>query len=675
MPAAKTKQKKPNKVVREKTFEEAVARPPEPKLMMIPIDAIIEDETNHRLKSKDDEAKIMEMVPSVIAQGILQPIEVFRDLTKPNRYHRTFGARRTEAARRAGLKEIRAFVLGYTPTPAEREERRTIENFGRDDLNPAERAIAVSRMVEARGGTPAAIEATAAVLGIKRKEAQDYVYVVARLSTKVRTLLADGTITLGHARVLIKCKDHHQQESIADEMVVDARNGREIFSVEDIEGMVRDMQRPLEGVLWKLDVIVAGKPACVGCEHNTDSQTDLFGAKKGETRCTFGVCYDFKKNKTGEAGRLSVEKARDDLKTKKILATEVAAINYVRTVTPDYMDPTAIQSIIKSQITAPAIKKKNAGKASSASAPSAKAEPKKPLTEKQRRAEAVSKWNTAFLMWRENFGLKFGKLSQSDPRLNIVAWWLSEGRAMVAHPEFALKPGATDLPEEKPVAPSLAKLLTAAGEEKFNPLLLAGDITGCRQVSLHGAGPELVKRIAEVFGFDMNDPKSQPPELEDFLDDQKSKQLTPAQSFKAPDFCDAGKMVVATNGMTLLSQGPNADGVTIRLIAHNGNDCFWAPEALRPATPAEIFAYEKASKKTAAKSFSPETPSHGPYAIGEYVVVTASNAVGEVMGYVPRNRNTVNVKLVGGAIRPHFEAELRRATPDEIRTFENERKE
>jgi hypothetical protein len=45
--------------------------------------------------------------------------------------------------------EIPAKVYPHTLTPADVEIIRTVENFGRKDLTPVEKAIAVARTIEA----------------------------------------------------------------------------------------------------------------------------------------------------------------------------------------------------------------------------------------------------------------------------------------------------------------------------------------------------------------------------------------------------------------------------------------------------------------------------------------------------------------------------------------------
>jgi ParB family chromosome partitioning protein len=108
----------------------------------IAIDRIDEDPDQPRRSF--DEQKLDELAESVRQHGVLQPI-VLRQGTDEGRYLIVMGARRYRAAKRAGLRDIPAFV--HAAGSADRYVQM-IENIQRDDLNAPEIAAFVADRLE-----------------------------------------------------------------------------------------------------------------------------------------------------------------------------------------------------------------------------------------------------------------------------------------------------------------------------------------------------------------------------------------------------------------------------------------------------------------------------------------------------------------------------------------------
>ncbi|WP_025038349.1 ParB/RepB/Spo0J family partition protein [Bradyrhizobium sp. DOA9] len=108
----------------------------------ISIDRIDEDPGQPRRSF--DEQKLVELTESVLQHGVLQPI-VLRQGTDEGRYVIVMGARRYRAAKRAGLRDIPAFV--HAAGSADRYVQM-IENIQRDDLNAPEIAAFVADRLE-----------------------------------------------------------------------------------------------------------------------------------------------------------------------------------------------------------------------------------------------------------------------------------------------------------------------------------------------------------------------------------------------------------------------------------------------------------------------------------------------------------------------------------------------
>ncbi|MFH0302686.1 ParB/RepB/Spo0J family partition protein [Bradyrhizobium sp. 31Argb] len=108
----------------------------------ISIDRIDEDPDQPRRGF--DEQKLDELAESVRQHGVLQPI-VLRQATEEGRYVIVMGARRYRAAKRAGLRDIPAFI--HAAGAADRYVQM-IENIQRDDLNAPEIAAFIADRLE-----------------------------------------------------------------------------------------------------------------------------------------------------------------------------------------------------------------------------------------------------------------------------------------------------------------------------------------------------------------------------------------------------------------------------------------------------------------------------------------------------------------------------------------------
>ncbi|MCS3695051.1 ParB/RepB/Spo0J family partition protein [Bradyrhizobium elkanii] len=108
----------------------------------ISIDRIDEDPDQPRRSF--DEQKLDELAQSVLQHGVLQPI-VLRQATEEGRYVIVMGARRYRAAKRAGLRDLPAFI--HAAGSADRYVQM-IENIQRDDLNAPEIAAFIADRLE-----------------------------------------------------------------------------------------------------------------------------------------------------------------------------------------------------------------------------------------------------------------------------------------------------------------------------------------------------------------------------------------------------------------------------------------------------------------------------------------------------------------------------------------------
>lgn len=191
--------------------------------------AMIEPKTDQPRKTFDEEA-LAGLASSISAHGLLQPILV-RPL--PNdRYQIIAGERRWRASRMAGLAEIPAIVT--EEDDAEAAEISLIENIQRQDLNPLEEAMAYRALMDNFDLTQ---EQLSERVGKSRPAIANALRLL-DLPEEVLVMLRDGTITAGHARTLLGCRDRLALVKLAEQV---AAGG---ISVRDLEKAVKRANRP-----------------------------------------------------------------------------------------------------------------------------------------------------------------------------------------------------------------------------------------------------------------------------------------------------------------------------------------------------------------------------------------------------------------------------------------------
>ena len=198
-------------------------------LKEIPVELLQRGQYQPRVDMRQD--SLEELAESIKAQGVVQPI-VARPIGKKGnsqQYEIIAGERRWRAAQMAGLAEIPAVVRDVPDEAA--IAMALIENIQREDLNPLEESRALSRLIEEFDLTHA--EAAEAV-GRSRASVSNLLR-LQELSDKVKPLLEDRQLEMGHARALLGITNASQQHDAARQVV---KNG---LSVRDTEKLVRRM--------------------------------------------------------------------------------------------------------------------------------------------------------------------------------------------------------------------------------------------------------------------------------------------------------------------------------------------------------------------------------------------------------------------------------------------------
>jgi len=197
---------------------------------MVPIANLIPNPLQPRRHFADE--ALRDLTNSICEQGILQPLIVRPTRSDPGNFEIVAGERRWRAAQMAGLAEIPAVIRDVPDEDA--IAMALIENIQREDLNPLEESRALDRLIREfdlthAGGAQGVGRSRASVSNLLR---------VQDLSDKVKPLLEDRKLDMGHARALLGIANATQQFDAARQVV------KKSLSVRETEVLVK---RILEG--------------------------------------------------------------------------------------------------------------------------------------------------------------------------------------------------------------------------------------------------------------------------------------------------------------------------------------------------------------------------------------------------------------------------------------------
>jgi ParB family chromosome partitioning protein len=190
-------------------------------LQQIPLELLQRGEYQPRVDMRQD--TLEDLADSIRSQGVVQPI-VARPIDgkgTAQRYEIVAGERRWRAAQIAGLAEIPAVVRDVSDESA--IAMALVENIQRENLNPLEEARALQRLIREFDLTHA--EAAKAV-GRSRASVSNLLR-LQDLSAKVKPLLEDRQLEMGHARALLAISNATQQFDAARQVVKKGMSVRE----------------------------------------------------------------------------------------------------------------------------------------------------------------------------------------------------------------------------------------------------------------------------------------------------------------------------------------------------------------------------------------------------------------------------------------------------------------
>jgi len=237
-----------------------------------------------------DLGDLAELVESVRAQGVLQPVLVRPHPEDAAAYQVVAGHRRVEAARRAKLQRVPALVRDLDDRQA--LEIQLVENLQRRDLHPLEEAEGYELLVQKHGHSA---ESLAARVG----RSKAYVYARLKLldlGKEARTAFRAGKVEASVALLLARVPAPLQAEAVEAVLYYWGEDQpptfREASEVLRTRFMLRLDQAPFDR---KDAELVPEAGACGPCPRRTGNQPDLFGDVGKADHCTDPTCFAKKK--------------------------------------------------------------------------------------------------------------------------------------------------------------------------------------------------------------------------------------------------------------------------------------------------------------------------------------------------------------------------------------------
>lgn len=184
-----------------------------------------------------DTQALNELADSIRQNGILQPLLVRK---KGTTYEIVAGERRYQAARMAGLSEVPVIIREISDD--EVFQLALIENLQREDLNPIEEAQGFKKLIEKDQLTQ---EQVGKLLSKSRSAIANSLRLL-DLPPEIQRLMAEGSLTAGHARAILAVPTEEGRIRLAEKVVKDQLSVRQtetlapLFSVNAEERRYRE---------------------------------------------------------------------------------------------------------------------------------------------------------------------------------------------------------------------------------------------------------------------------------------------------------------------------------------------------------------------------------------------------------------------------------------------------
>jgi ParB family chromosome partitioning protein len=196
------------------------------------------------------EGSLDELAASIKEKGIIQPLLARPLAGTADAYEIIAGERRWRAAQRAGLHEVP--IISFEADDRQALELAIIENVQRADLDPLEEAAGYERLGDEFLYSQADL---AKVIGKSRSHVSNCLRLL-KLPERAKSLLREGKISAGHARVLLSSAE---PDALAEKIVAQNLS-------------VRDAEKLLEGAAESFRAKGQGPRKGGGGEKDADTR-------------------------------------------------------------------------------------------------------------------------------------------------------------------------------------------------------------------------------------------------------------------------------------------------------------------------------------------------------------------------------------------------------------------
>ena len=180
-----------------------------------------------------NEEALEELSQSIQSYGIIQPITVRKIGDK---FELVAGERRWRAARMANLESVPCNIIEITDTQS--AEIALLENLQREDLNFIEEAEAYYNLINEHNFTQ---DELAKRMGKKQSTIANKMRLL-KLSSKVRLICLENSLTERHARALLKLPDEEIMREVLDKVIKSDLNVKKTEKL--IADILEDLKQP-----------------------------------------------------------------------------------------------------------------------------------------------------------------------------------------------------------------------------------------------------------------------------------------------------------------------------------------------------------------------------------------------------------------------------------------------
>ena len=206
-----------NNVIDFDNFEKEIVEENKSDVTQIELSLIRSNPYQPRKTFNDD--TLQELATSIKRYGIVEPVIVKKSIKG---YELIAGERRCKAAKLAGLKTVPAVIKDFNDQ--EMMEIALIENIQREDLNPIDEANSILNIINMRGWT----QEEFAVFFVKSRSYVTNILGLLNLPEDIQKMVIDKNLSMSHARVLSKLENQEQIRLLANKIVRDKINVREL---------------------------------------------------------------------------------------------------------------------------------------------------------------------------------------------------------------------------------------------------------------------------------------------------------------------------------------------------------------------------------------------------------------------------------------------------------------